>query len=250
MSTLTINTSQNVQLKQNLASVGQRILAIALDYFMLLVLFYILFILYDLVLKLPQTNIFYLVISVLVFLYPLLMEYFANGQTLGKKIMGIRVVKTDGTAPGLGAYLLRWLLLPIDIAVSGGGIALLSIIFTKKGQRLGDLTAGTTVVRVAQNVNMLAQKASLLKELDENYEPQYLSCPALSEANYALINRSLQAFRTDGNRAPIEAMQKRMEQQLKLDPTGEHPIKFLETLLKDYTYHSLRQAEREGADLG
>jgi uncharacterized RDD family membrane protein YckC len=246
MSTLSINTTQNVQLKQNLASVGQRILGVVLDYFFLGAFCFIAVAIYEGVLQLPSSSVFGILLAIIVFVYPVVMEAFTNGQTFGKRIMGTRVVKTDGTTPAIGAYLLRWLLLPLDLFISAGGLALLLIIFTKKAQRLGDLTAGTTVVREGKNLKTLTEKTRLFADLNQNYEPQYLNAATLSTQDYELINRSLQAFRADGNRAPIEAMQKKMEQKLQLGATGKHPIAFLEALLKDYTYFSLQQARKEG----
>jgi uncharacterized RDD family membrane protein YckC len=68
-----------------------------------------------------------------------------NGRTPGKRAFGLRVVQTDGQPVGLGPVLLRNALRPVDVLVVGLGMFL--ILLTRRRQRLGDLVAGTIVVR-------------------------------------------------------------------------------------------------------
>lgn len=88
----------------------------------------------------------YVLLILIPYLYPLLYETMASGQTIGKKLLHIRVVSLDGGGPKMTSFILRWLLLPIDLFLSAG-IGPLCIFFTKHQQRLGDLVAGTWVVR-------------------------------------------------------------------------------------------------------
>lgn len=246
MSSIGINTAQNVQLRQNLASLGQRIAACIIDW-SLLVVYYILaaYLFFD-ILALSESTALSIALFVPVVLYTPAMEYFVNGQTIGKRSLKIRVISTDGTAPGLGAYLLRWLLGVVDFLISTGGIAVLLIIFTEKGQRLGDLAAGTAVVREAKSLSTLAENQKVLSQVDANYEPVFTDVIKLNERDYRLLQRSLKAFRVDGNRQPIELMQQKLEEKMQLNPTGLHPIKFLETVRKDYHYFAQKQAVAEG----
>lgn len=78
--------------------------------------------------------------------YHLFCENLFNGKSVGKSAMGIRVIRVDGSPATLSAYLLRWLFRLVD-AFFAWSIGILSIILTEKGQRLGDIAAGTTVVR-------------------------------------------------------------------------------------------------------
>ena len=64
----------------------------------------------------------------------------------GQKSPHLRVVRLDGTRAGLGDYLLRWLLRPVEIVMTLGVVALITILLNGRGQRLGDLAAGTTVI--------------------------------------------------------------------------------------------------------
>ncbi|WP_262286572.1 RDD family protein [Micromonospora sp. MA102] len=94
-----------------------------------------------------------LVLVVLVLVgYPVLMERFAGGRTLGKLAVGLRVVRADGGPVGVGQSLTRAL---VGVAVEWPGLVLplLSwaasvtvMLSDPRGRRLGDLVAGTLVV--------------------------------------------------------------------------------------------------------
>ncbi|MBR9829344.1 MAG: RDD family protein [Oceanospirillales bacterium] len=91
----------------------------------------------------------YLIIGFLLeWFYPVFFEVFRQGQTPGKKAMGLRVVNEDFTPVGWGASVIRNLLRAADffplMYVSG----LLSMVLSRRFQRLGDLAAGTLVVHV------------------------------------------------------------------------------------------------------
>lgn len=83
---------------------------------------------------------------ILVFAYYILLEGFL-GQTLGKMILGIKVVKEDtGEVPGLGAATLRTLLRIID-SLFFYLVAFISVLASQQNKRLGDMVAHTLVVR-------------------------------------------------------------------------------------------------------
>ncbi len=80
------------------------------------------------------------------FLYFILLEGLWNGQTVGKKALGIRVRMADGTPITFGAALGRNLLLPADLMPGTGFVGLLAMFTNVKCQRLGDLVANTIVL--------------------------------------------------------------------------------------------------------
>ncbi|HEX2742411.1 MAG TPA: RDD family protein [Rubrobacter sp.] len=83
---------------------------------------------------------------ILVFAYYILLEGFL-GQTLGKMLLGIKVVKEDtGEVPGLGAATLRTLLRIID-SLFFYLVAFISVLASQQNKRLGDMVAHTLVVR-------------------------------------------------------------------------------------------------------
>ncbi|MBA3971750.1 MAG: RDD family protein, partial [Bacteroidetes bacterium] len=155
MDNIKIQTTQNVDIEYELASIGDRILATLLDYVFFIAYFVLLLIIAGFTKGLFFESIAVIIILVLpVFLYDLLCEMFFQGKSLGKMIMKIKVVKLDGTQAGFGAYMLRWLLRIIDTKLFSGGVALIAIIVNGKGQRIGDMAAGTTVIKMKQKITL------------------------------------------------------------------------------------------------
>jgi len=77
--------------------------------------------------------------------YDTAFETLNSGRTPGKRLLGIRVVRYGGAPPGFLAAAIRNLLRLVDVAILPVGV--LCILFTARNQRLGDLAAGTLVVR-------------------------------------------------------------------------------------------------------
>lgn len=87
-----------------------------------------------------------LVIFVLAFAYYILMEGYL-GQTLGKMLVGIKVVREDtGEVPGLGAAAIRTVLRIVD-GFFFYIVAFIAVLASQKNKRLGDMAAHTLVVR-------------------------------------------------------------------------------------------------------
>lgn len=86
----------------------------------------------------------------LAWLYFVLLEWLWQGQTVGKRLYGLRVIRDDGAPAGFVAVFIRNLIRIIDFLPAFYGLGLLMIIFTSRSQRLGDLAAGTYVVRAPQ----------------------------------------------------------------------------------------------------
>ncbi|HLC82856.1 MAG TPA: RDD family protein, partial [Bacteroidia bacterium] len=145
MDNIKIQTTQNVDIEYELASIGDRILATLLDYLFFFGYTLLVFLFFGLLNSDLEDYLWLLVLCFLpILLYDLLCETFFQGKSFGKMIMKIKVVKLDGTQAGFGAYLLRWLLRIIDTRIFSGGIALIAILANGKGQRIGDMAAGTT----------------------------------------------------------------------------------------------------------
>lgn len=84
---------------------------------------------------------------VLTTLYFVAFETLGGGRTPGKRMTQLRVVREDGTDVGVWDSLLRNLLRAVDALPAGYLVGLIAIVFSPKGQRLGDLVAGTLVIR-------------------------------------------------------------------------------------------------------
>jgi len=81
------------------------------------------------------------------FVYHALFEGGRDGQTPGKRLLGVRVVRDGGFPLGWGAAVLRNLVRPLDFLPIFFGVGVAVALLTSRTQRLGDLAAGTLVVR-------------------------------------------------------------------------------------------------------
>jgi uncharacterized RDD family membrane protein YckC len=79
--------------------------------------------------------------------YDILFEVFASGRTPGKGLNGLRVVRTDGSPVGFFTSAVRNTLRLVDLLPAGYLAGIVCILVTQRNQRLGDLAAGTLVVR-------------------------------------------------------------------------------------------------------
>ena len=106
MAESTIITGQFVRISQTPASIGERLIALVIDYILLGFYVFSTLALFSRI-HLPSdfTMLFFLAIVYLpVLFYAFLCEMFNQGQSLGKRLMNIRVVKADGSTPGIGSY--------------------------------------------------------------------------------------------------------------------------------------------------
>ncbi len=78
--------------------------------------------------------------------YPVVSETFFRGRTIGKMVLGLRVVTLEAGPIGFREAFIRSLFQIIDILASFGSVALLTGMFTNRSQRLGDFAAGTFVI--------------------------------------------------------------------------------------------------------
>ena len=145
-----ILSSQGIRIEQEPASFAARLLAFAIDFLLMVVAVILLYNMVDAgMFAFMNSELAYFLAFFLPYLYPLVYETMASGQTIGKKLLNIRVVTLDGGGPKMTSFILRWLMLPIDVFGSMG-IGPLCVFFTKHQQRLGDLVSGTWVVRTRE----------------------------------------------------------------------------------------------------
>ena len=156
---ITLQTPESVELEFTLAGIGNRTLALLIDYFLWILTLLILFFIWivfsyqflDLISQVLSINKIeqWLTAVYIVFNFAVYVGYFVffetlwQGQTPGKRITKIRVIRDDGRTVGLPQAALRALLRPIDDILF---IGTLLIIFTPREKRLGDFLAGTVVV--------------------------------------------------------------------------------------------------------
>ncbi len=152
-----IDTPELVSIEMPLAGIGSRFIALLVDMLLWFAGMFLLFLLFVLLMpafrafsKLSSQWVTALVIF-LVFLfnwgYFTLFEAFWNGQTPGKKIAKIRVIQRSGRPIGILESMARNFVRFIDQIPSFYAVGIIAIFVTRQNQRLGDLAAGTLVVR-------------------------------------------------------------------------------------------------------
>ena len=92
-------------------------------------------------------GLFFVLLFVIQWGYFWLFEALFDGRTVGKSVVGLRVVKVEGHPISFYDAMLRNLLRAVDVLPFAYGVGFLSIFSTRRLQRLGDLAAGTVVVR-------------------------------------------------------------------------------------------------------
>ena len=160
-----IVTPEAVLLEFQTASVPTRVLQFSLDFLVqfaaLIAVFLVLGAASAADLAIPEAVaiIFVTVMVFLIFLgYPILMETLWNGRTLGMAAAGLRTVTTEGAPIRFRHALIRGALGIIDFwLIPVGVIATVVILLTRDNQRLGDLAAGTLVLRERSPVDRTAQ---------------------------------------------------------------------------------------------
>lgn len=233
MQAVSIRTTQNVQLEYPLAGVADRVLAYIIDLF-IVVSFFLVVQLFLMTMNAGLGMIGNLLVGIVAYLYRFVMEVFFNGQTVGKMALSIKVVKLDGSTPSIAAYFLRWLLELIDFTITG--LAVILIILTKNGQRLGDLLAGTTVVKIKKISATNMQNKVLMDPVDEDYQPVFAEAADLTDEEVRLIKASLKAFREDAIAKPITILEDKLKEKYNIS-SELTTVKFLYTLLRDHTYY-------------
>jgi len=243
MADSTIITGQYVQIDQTPANAGERLMARIVDYILIAVYCFSVSVCLGIVADNLKYNdddliiVLYLIFMLPAIFYSLLWELFNRGQSLGKKLFGIRVVMKDGAMPKLSAYLLRWLMLLVDVYLFQC-IGILSILLTKNSQRLGDLAAGTLVIKEKdfRKINVTLDE---FRHLSVNYRPIFPQAENLSLEQINLINQTL--FRYDQERPQrIRELAYKVRQFLKINPAVSDEA-LLQTLTRDYQYYALEE---------
>jgi len=228
-----IQTSQNVFIEFETASLGDRILAGIID---ILILFsYIIAILYFSNKLNINSTLYYLIAFIPYAFYHLLSEILLNGQSVGKKARKIKVTRLDGSEPTVGNYILRWILRPIDSLPFAYGIAIIAISANGKGQRLGDLAAGTTVVSLERRVNI---EDTILPIVGDDYIPVYLNASSLSDKDIELIREVVGIYMKNNNFESDLLLHKLSDKIKNILQVDSHlsPISFLEIIVKDHAF--------------
>lgn len=232
---ISINTAQNVTIDYEVANLGDRILAFLIDGLIKGAYVFLAFLM--IVPQLADSNWrFGLILggflAIPMVFYSLIFEIFNNGQTPGKKAMDIKVVAMDGEEVSTGMYFLRWLFRIIDINIMSGIIAILTIAFTEKGQRVGDLVGDTTVISLKKKKKL---SDTVYETLDLDYIPKYPTVQKLSSKDISTIKEVLRNKADDSFSLKIH-LSRKLEEVLDVKKEGSSED-FLKDVVLDYNHY-------------
>ncbi len=238
-----IITGQFVRIAQTPATVADRVLARVIDNILLIIYLIVVSVTISWIertlFNLSTTDSITVILIVATYLpvlfYTFICEAFFNGQTVGKRVMKTRVVNVDGSQPGLGQLFLRWLLLIVDEGM--GLIGIIFIMFNRNGQRLGDMAAGTFVVRL-QGYRQLKVTLNDFQYASPDYRPVYPQAANLSIGQAEVIRKALQAG-AEYNEEQIARLVPKVEKSLGIQHREPSGVSFLLTVLHDYQYYAL-----------
>lgn len=243
MSNLHINTTQNVKLFFSPASVGERMLAYGADLLIKIAYVIIVYVLFLSVLDIAifdGSNIFSIVLGILlmvpIIFYTLMFETFMDGQTLGKKLVKIKVVKIDGYQAGFFEFLTRWMFSIIDIQM-GYVPGVISMVSTQHTQRLGDLAAGTAVITEKSKYNI---SHTILMEVEDEYEPHFAQNQIMlfSDNDIRIIKENSELAFGQANYQIIDRLARKIVAVMGIQSPFKSDRQLIEVLLKDYNYYT------------
>jgi uncharacterized RDD family membrane protein YckC len=208
--TLDIQTPENVAFGYQVAGLGSRFIATLVDTTIIILLQVVVVVVASLIIAAVSSvaysdelsgwviAILGLIASLFSWGYYVFFEMLWNGQSPGKRWVGLRVIRADGTPITLSEALIRNLARLVDFLPAAYGVGIVTMFIDKQSRRLGDLAAGTLVVQdrapisiqslsVKRTVNLGMQ--SLTKVSLEGFPVERLSNDDLSLIEDFLLRR-------------------------------------------------------------
>ena len=240
MEVITVHTTQNIDIDYEVGGLGERILAYLIDLAIFIALLIIGAIVATNFLSQSGSAAMFIIMGLMLLFYDLVCESFFNGQSAGKHVMKIRVISLDGTRPKFSQFLLRWLFRLIDFSLTSWLAGIISIIVTGKGQRIGDLVAGTVVIRTVPRTKV---NNIIFTVTDNSYQPVFLQAAQLKDKDIGLIHEVIENYFKTGNNVAVYKTADRIREYLMISlPPNMNSMQFLQTIIKDYS-HITAQAD-------
>lgn len=241
MQSIEIKTTQNVTIEYELAPLRDRILAFIIDLIIIGFTYVLLSLFFASVFsRLAESSFGQILLGLFpvmgFIVYQFLSELLSNGQSFGKKALNIRVVRLDGRQPNTSDYLIRAVFHLIDTVFSSGILAALVISTTVKKQRLGDMTANTTVIRIASQLRFRLSDILNIDSLEE-YTPYYPEVAQLNDEDMLVIKNVIRRYlnyQNQAHRAVVDELSEKLIRLLAIKQIQSDKIEFLKTLLRDY----------------
>jgi len=239
MAEISINTTQNVNINFKIADVGVRMGAYAVD--LVMKFCYVLFINWAIINRLDLSELtwdnwsvmsVYIIFYLPVMFYSIIQESLMEGQSIGKKLFSLKVVKIDGYQASFTDYLIRWVFRLVDVTGTfylAGGI---SILVSKIHQRIGDIAAGTAVINLKNNINI---SHTILEEIAQDYVPLYPNVVRFSDNDMRIIKETYLNARKNNDYITLQKLVNKIEEVSGIKREG-NDISFISRVIRDYNY--------------
>ncbi len=259
MKTIDFTSAQNVKVEYEIAPVVLRLAAAIIDGIILAIYFIVVFSASGWIFSgISGKSLFFilLVIKLPVIFYNPALEYLMQGQTLGKYLLGIRVVTMNGERPGLREVFTRWMFkgdfiwisinqgalwLPFDPSAFVlypifGIVGMIFALTSYHNQRLGDVMAGTIIIRNKSSVRYFLRDILMIKNQD-NHVPTYPQAIRFTDDDMLLIKAAIARVHQHPNEETKKFAVELANETARLLGLSETPPKkldFLKTVLQDY----------------
>ncbi|MCL7754877.1 RDD family protein [Polaribacter sp. Z022] len=267
MKRLQIKTAQNVNINFTLANVGQRLLAFTVDNvlkfaYLYFAITFLNFQMFDSAVGGDNWSI--KAIDVMVFLpitfYSLYTEMLLGGQTVGKKLLKLKVINIEGFKPSTTDFVIRWFLRVVDfnlfmllfvyisslgldneigllwlLFLFGKMIGFFMILFTKENQRFGDLIANTVVIYLKDDVKF---SETILENISNKYVPTYPNVIKLSDNDARIIKNTYQSAKKYKDYKTLIKLRSKILEVTEIKSVHNSDIEFIDVVLKDYNFYT------------
>jgi uncharacterized RDD family membrane protein YckC len=258
MSVIQIATPFNIDIEFEIAEFHKRLFAYLIDFSLIVIyLLSMLYLLYGGFQLGEGGGGFALILLVIpTIFYTMVSELLFGGQTAGKKILHIKVVSLEGGEPTLGQFLLRWFLrfyewsfivfflfwtsgfMGVLLLLGGGVVSIIIMLLSPKGQRLGDMVAGTVVVNTQSKLTV--DDTIFMQVAQDNYRVSFPEVMRLSDRDISTVKNVILQAKKSNSYDMCNRVAFKVQDVLKVS-TDMYAINFLEKILEDYNYLSTRE---------
>lgn len=250
MSTINFESSQYVSVEFPLANAGHRLLAAMIDMTLFIVYFIVMMAFFGSSLIFSSdsyADLFWLLLIKMPWIfYNPVCEYFMHGQTLGKYIVGIRVVTLNGDRPKLKEVFTRWIFKGDFLWISAnfliliwfgmGVVAIAVISLSTYRQRLADVLSNTILIRSKSSNTYVLNDILSIKDIN-THEVLYPQVIRFTDEDMMLIKNTILRLRKYPTPEAIRFGKELCDETAHLmgiEPVESKRMEFLQNVLQDY----------------